>query len=365
MDVDDEAEGLEALVATATTCYRGLFEPHSDLAVRKRADGGTVFGSGGGLDAVERSDGDSYFAQMLQIAMLFVDLDPAETAFILPYQTPTCRHMDNGADSVYGMAFVDDQHRYRVSGRRADECYLAITLYAADSGQPDRLVWAANHIDLGIAPGDPFEVELSPSDGAVWVNTRQYFHNPRTDQAGSFQIDVVDGPPSRRASAAGRREGWRRAVRFLESVANPEMIWDPPPPWVSQVPNSMGDPSGWQADARAAKDQIYASGTFDLNDDEMLVLETRWPNCAYASATVWNRFSQSVDRRLHASSMNNNETVADADGTVRLVVAGRDPGLPNWLDTGGRRRGTVFWRFLLPEGPVHPIASRVAQIGDF
>ena len=27
----------------------------------------------------------------------------------------------------------------------------------------------------------------------------------------------------------------------------------------------------------------------------------------------------------------------------------QDPGLPNWLDTGGHRRGTIFWRFLLPD----------------
>jgi hypothetical protein len=363
MEPGDEARELAGLLSTAASSYNKLFGPSADPESGGRADGGTIFGTAG-LDAVERADGDSYFAQMFQTALELVDLDPAATAFMRPFQTAMCRHMDNGADSVYGMAFVDSEHRYRVRGRRGDECYLAITLYAADSGQPDRLVWAANHVELGVAPGGTFEVELAPTDGSTWVNTRQYFHHPDQDAAGSFEIEVVDGPPSRRASAEGLAAGWQRAGRYLESVTSSATMWDPAPPWVSLAPNAMGDPSGWQADARAAKDQFYASGTFDLNDDEMLVMETQWPACAYASATVWNRFSQSIDRRLHRSTLNNQTTVVDDAGNVQLVVAGRDPGLPNWLDTGGRRRGTVFWRFLLPEGPLHPIATRVARIGD-
>jgi hypothetical protein len=354
MAADSEGDGLDGLLATAASCYREMFE--------STVDGQDPRGQG--LDAVERADGDSYFSQMLQMALLFVDADPAETALILPYQTATRRQMDNGPDSVYGMAFVDEAHRYRVRGLRRDECYMAITLYAADSGKADRETWSANHIDLGVAPGESFEVELSPTDGAAWVCTRQYRHHPREDQAGSFDIDVIEGPPSRRASAASRAEGWQRAVRFLKSVTKPETMWDPAPPWVSLVPNTMGDPTGWSAEARRAKDQLYASGTFDLGDDEMLVMETRWPTCAYASATVWNRFSQSIDPRRHRSTINNRSSVAEDDGTVRLVVAARDPGLPNWLDTGGRRRGSVFWRFLLAEGAVQPISSRVVRIGS-
>jgi hypothetical protein len=31
------------------------------------------------------------------------------------------------------------------------------------------------------------------------------------------------------------------------------------------------------------------------------------------------------------------------------VVAHRDPGVPNWLDTSGHARGTIYWRFMLPD----------------
>jgi hypothetical protein len=53
------------------------------------------------------------------------------------------------------------------------------------------------------------------------------------------------------------------------------------------------------------------------------------------------------------------------DGGVRFVVAARDPGIPtaNWLDTGGRHRGFVTFRWLdNPEPP--EIATRVVPLDE-
>jgi hypothetical protein len=46
------------------------------------------------------------------------------------------------------------------------------------------------------------------------------------------------------------------------------------------------------------------------------------------------------------------------------VLAHTDPGVPNWLDTKGLRRGTVFWRFLLPDEPLTPIESEVVPLAE-
>jgi hypothetical protein len=47
------------------------------------------------------------------------------------------------------------------------------------------------------------------------------------------------------------------------------------------------------------------------------------------------------------------------------VVAAADPGVPGlaWLDTEGRARGTVFMRYVLPEGPMPAPACRVVDVG--
>ena len=47
-----------------------------------------------------------------------------------------------------------------------------------------------------------------------------------------------------------------------------------------------------------------------------------------------------------------------------MILAHRDPGLPNWLDTRGLAHGTMFWRFLLPTEPLEPIHTRVVRFDD-
>ena len=49
----------------------------------------------------------------------------------------------------------------------------------------------------------------------------------------------------------------------------------------------------------------------------------------------------------------------DDDGEVRFVVAARDPGVPNWLDTEGRPSGLVSYRWVWTETTPVPTAVRV------
>jgi hypothetical protein len=36
----------------------------------------------------------------------------------------------------------------------------------------------------------------------------------------------------------------------------------------------------------------------------------------------------------------------DGDGRYRVVIAHRDPGVPNWLDTSGLREGMIATRYI-------------------
>jgi len=52
---------------------------------------------------------------------------------------------------------------------------------------------------------------------------------------------------------------------------------------------------------------------------------------------------------IRQSSLNTEQIAYEPDGSYTIVVADEDPGVPNWLDTGGHRTGTIFWRYLLPD----------------
>jgi hypothetical protein len=55
---------------------------------------------------------------------------------------------------------------------------------------------------------------------------------------------------------------------------------------------------------------------------------------------------ESLDYRYHRIAVNKNDAVYAPDGSVRVVVAHEDPGVPNWLETVGHRHGTMCWRWV-------------------
>ena len=84
------------------------------------------------------------------------------------------------------------------------------------------------------------------------------------------------------------------------------------------------------------------------------------PDCVFANLVLWNPHMQTLDYRSRPSSLNSAQMDLGADGSFRIVISERDPGVPNWIDTGGHRRGTMFWRFLLPESdPATPVCRVV------
>jgi hypothetical protein len=47
---------------------------------------------------------------------------------------------------------------------------------------------------------------------------------------------------------------------------------------------------------------------------------------------------------------------------VRVVIAARDPGLPNWLDTDGHREGMMIFRLSRSDSPPPAIETGLVRI---
>jgi hypothetical protein len=80
--------------------------------------------------------------------------------------------------------------------------------------------------------------------------------------------------------------------------------------------------------------------------------------------SLWNRQLQTFDYLRGPVSLNRAQAMAGDDGTVTMVLAHRDPGVRNWLSTEGRPFGLVFWRFMLPEGPIDTPESEVVPLAS-
>ncbi len=111
-------------------------------------------------------------------------------------------------------------------------------------------------------------------------------------------------------------------------------------------PNALGIATGG-----GQSSNIYSGGVYLLADDEALLIEMSVPvEPLFMGFHLSNLWGESLDFESYQSSLNGHSMRRDADGKYRLVVAHRDPGVPNWVDTSGLPHGftTLRWTYEKP-----------------
>ena len=140
-----------------------------------------------------------------------------------------------------------------------------------------------------------------------------------------------------------------------------------PAPFMGKEPNTVGEPWSFRnagVDAAGAVDIFYSMGKWDLGPDDALVMEGTFPPSRFTNVVLWNVHMQTLDYRTRRNALNQAQIVPEADGTYRIVISAQDPGVPNWLDTSGHRRGTIFWRFLLPDEQPETPRCHVVKVSE-
>ena len=97
---------------------------------------------------------------------------------------------------------------------------------------------------------------------------------------------------------------------------------------------------------------IYAGGVYELEPDEALIVESRVQvEPEYIGFVLSNLWGESHDFANRQCSLNGFQAERDPDGVLRWVIAHRDPGVPNWLDTTGHPEGFMSPRWAYTEQP--------------
>lgn len=330
----------------------------------------------GMVHPIDQVEGFEYLFHLLSAG---VDLyllygDPERPEFVRLNSTNR-RWVGDNPDAIYYFARIRDDRSYRIRGKKGDECYLSFTVH----GRPDdgRLGFGGvepvladlNDRSLDITPDGSYEIILSPEEhpgnwiplqpSANCILTRHYFEREKNAGADpgihiDLHIEPLDPPPVRSLT---NDEILAKRIADIAAFMRGGTIELPEPysiqvPFVSYTPNELPEPYIFRMAeyaAWAAVDIAYAQGQYQLGPDEALIIEGRFPECAFANVVLWNRHVQVFEFRDHPVSLNRKQTVLETDGSYRIVIAHHDPGVPNWLDTIGHPEGTIFWRFLLPE----------------
>ena len=129
-------------------------------------------------------------------------------------------------------------------------------------------------------------------------------------------------------------------------------------------PNVMTQPA---SNAEFLANQLQSNGYFQLADDEALVLTIDPGNAGFFTVPVYNDWTITDDYWNEQTSLNDDQSIANADGTYTLVVSVADPGVANWVSTGGLNQGIISMRFqnLDPQSPAVPsVQSVVVKLED-
>ena len=129
-------------------------------------------------------------------------------------------------------------------------------------------------------------------------------------------------------------------------------------------PNVMTPPA---SNAEFLANQLQSNGYFQLDDDEALVLTIDPASAGFFTVPVYNDWTITGDYWNQQTSLNNDQSVANLDGTYTMVVSPTDPLVRNWVSTGGLNQGIISMRFqnLDPDSPDTPtVGSQVVKIAD-
>lgn len=108
------------------------------------------------------------------------------------------------------------------------------------------------------------------------------------------------------------------------------------------------------------QDQYYYDAWYELEEDEALIIDSAVPeNYRYWSILVANDRFSTVDWVYRQSSLNDLQARIDSDGRLRMVIAGRDPGVPNWLDKAANPCGIIQYRLNRADEIPEPTMVRV------
>ena len=99
-------------------------------------------------------------------------------------------------------------------------------------------------------------------------------------------------------------------------------------------------------------DRRFEFGYWRLQSGTALVVEFAEPRCQHWNFQLCNHWMENLADYFRGRGYVDSENATRGpDGQVRIVVAGSDPGVANWINPGDRDHGVMGLRFVLPDAP--------------
>jgi hypothetical protein len=303
----------------------------------------------------DRAEGYDYLAgsirASLQMAWAYERDFPYFTQSTGPY---TKMGLDN-PDTLYFHAYLRDDAEYVVTGRRGTTADLSFQVLNGDYSPvdvPDSLaafddraidVGADGHFEIRFGPGPAGRNYFTLAPGSAMLIVREVYSDWTTERRGHIRIQRADrigvAPPRLAQGALAKRYGVAGKIllsRLKTFLAFPEWFYLKLP--VNTLTPPRSTPGGLTS-------QFSSVGHYDLDDDQAMVVTVPASDAPYQGIQLGSMWYLSLDYINHQTSLTSHQAKTDPDGMIRFVISERDPGVTNWLERTGHRRGYVQLRW--------------------
>jgi hypothetical protein len=265
------------------------------------------------------------------------------------------------SDTIYKSALIGPGGSYRLRGERGSIKFMRLAQLGPDTlrtGKHAPTLIDCDFDSLKLGPQGTFDVVLSAERPAAHTGDWWRLHPQceklmirfigydwgieREPRIGIDRLDVAPHRPRPSAEELQRRfaelptiigNAATMLVRQVEALRNDGYL------------NTLKTVDFTQMTGLAR--QSYYEGAYELADDEALYLEVAIPEkCGYWSVILTNEIYETTDWYNNQSSLNGAQAVLDDRRVFRAVIAAKDPGVPNWLDTAGYPKGALQGRWL-------------------
>jgi hypothetical protein len=313
--------------------------------------------------AINTAEGFHYLAMLTGMAIERIQ------GYEIPTHPQVARSLDtykkiglDSSDNTYRIVRFEPGGSYRIRGWRGNSTYLGFQLNTGISA-----VANLNDDQMQFNDDGSFELYiggerrsgnwLALPEGADSLYIREIFIDWHVEQPSRLWIDRIDlpGPPAPLTAEVVAD----RLDRIAEFVSGQVAFWNRYVEQTRKRVNTLPEPRGTTGEGGSA-DNLYSGGSFSIDADEALLIETDAVPALFWNVQLGNNWFQSLDYRYRQTSLNSAQARVDSDGRYRVVVAHRDPGVPNWLDTAGRGEGVIYYRWNQAERkPGAPVVKRV------
>ncbi len=348
----------------------------SDFCVALARAGAQILRADAPADPLTRAEGFRYLSRLTRGALeSCVELADPEAPGLYSLSHETLKIGADNPDNFYQNATLDGRLTYRISGTRGTVHYLAFSTKAGGYGTTGGLAPTGflDSTTLAVGADGRFEliVSATPQPGnwlpmtpeTSMLIVRQTFLDRAQERRAELSIarhpEATAPRPLDPATVAARLAN---AARFVEGTARLFADWARE---FAAHPNVLPRQDQARYQAAGGDPSIhYYHGYYRLGPDEALLVEVpRVPPCESWNLQINNHWMESIDYRYHRAHVNKHTAVYAADGSCTVVIAGRDPGRPNWLETAGHAEGTMCFRWIGaveivdPRTRVVPLAS--------